>query len=381
MKIYYWTPYMGNVGTIKATINSAISLKELGNQAKIYKAYREWEGYEDLIKKRNIDIIDLGLSRKISSLPKYHAGFRVSMLIISIHSFFKLLKNYNEDKPDVVVANLLGFLPLLVKRFSKHKPIVINSIQGLPRFNSIRKVLWNLLYKKSDLIITLTEETKKDLMNKFNFDKSKIFVVPNPIISRDIDDLKNELVEEGLFEKDTMRIIGVGRLTKQKDFETLIKAFEIVERQIICKLIILGEGEEREKLEALIREKGLENKVYLVGFVKNPYKYLNKSDLFVLSSLWEDQGHALIEAAYLRKPIVCTKCPRGQEEFLDYGESGTLCEMRNEKDMANKIISVLENIESDSIKNKIESAYNNSQKFLLVNHGINLREKIINLRY
>lgn len=369
---------MGNVGTIKATINSAISLKRMGHEVKIYKTYKEWEGYEDLIWKEEIEIIDFGLSKKIKRLPRYGIGFRISMIIISILSFLKLVKNYSVDKPDIIIASLLGYLPLLARHFSWHKPIIINTIQGLPRFNIIRYLLWKKYYTKSDLIITLTNETRENLQKKFNFNEKQICVIPNPIIGDEIDVLSAEVIEDKLFSETV--IVGMGRLSRQKDFETLIKAFDIVQKKLDCKLVILGEGEERENLESIIESRNLRNKVFLYGFVKNPYKYLNKARLFVLSSLWEDQGHALIEAAYLKKNIVSTRCPRGQEEFLEYGKAGTLCDISNFSDMADKILHVLENLGTEEICDKNISAFMNSQKFMINNHGVCLISKIIELR-
>ena len=169
MKVYYWTPYMSKVGTIKATINSAISLRKLGYDVKLYKSYREWEGYEDILQKNQIEIIDLGLGKHFQNLSTKGIGYRFSMILISIYSFGKLKENFEQDRPDIVISNLLGYLPLLVRKHSKYKPKIISSIQGKPCFHNFRKILWKYLYAKSDKIITLTEKTKHEMVENLNF--------------------------------------------------------------------------------------------------------------------------------------------------------------------------------------------------------------------
>lgn len=368
MKIYYWTPYMGNVGTIKATINSAASLKQLGYEVKIYKIFHEWEGYEQLLAKYGLELIDLGLSKKIKSLPSKKLGFRLSMIVYSIYSFGKLKRNWEEDKPDIILASLLGYLPLWVRKHAKYKPVIVNSIQGRPRLNVIRTLLWKRQYASSDLILTLSDETRQEITQKIGFDPEKVKRLDNPVVDLEID----RLMEEELPTEDRSfdYILGVGRLTRQKDFTTLISAFSLLPYKKDLKLIILGEGEEQEQLERQIQELHLQNQVILKGFVKNPYQYMKNAKAFVLSSLWEDAGHVMLEAAYVKAPIVSTRCPSGQEEFLDFGKGGELCEISNPSDMAACIQRVLER-ENDK---KIEHAYQKSLNFTVEMHGKNLNQ-------
>lgn len=365
MKVYYWTPYMGNVGTIKATINSAASLKKLGYEVKIYRIYREWEGYEDLLQQYGIELVDFGLSKRFASLPSKGIGFRISMILLSVLSVGPLRRNWKEEKPDVIIASLLGYLPLVVRRLSKQKPTIINSIQGRPKLHKVRKLLWKLLYAKSDLLITLSEETQKEVIAKLGFPEEKVVRLDNPVIDEQID----RLMEEPIDDIEKPYILGVGRLTRQKDFATLIRAFaEFGKANQEEKLLILGEGEERETLEALSKELGICDRVILKGFVKNPYKYMHRAEVFVLSSLWEDAGHVMLEAAYVKAPIVSTRCPSGQEEFLDYGEAGELCEVGNAHDMAQCI----QNVKVRENEKKVERAYQKASLYTMERHGRNL---------
>jgi glycosyltransferase involved in cell wall biosynthesis len=118
--------------------------------------------------------------------------------------------------------------------------------------------------------------------------------------------------------------MGVGRLTAQKDFSTLIRAFASLRTQRAARLMILGEGEERFQLEALVQELGLQADVALPGFIANPYKYLKWSTVFVLSSRWEGLGNVLIEAMAMGTSVVSTDCPNGPAEILESGRWGRL---------------------------------------------------------
>lgn len=369
MKVYYWTPYMGNVGTIKATINSAIALKDRGYEVKLYKPYREWEGYEAILEEKGIEVIDFGLSRLFPKLPQRKIGFRFSMVLISLFSYFKLKKNWEDEKPDIIMAYLLGFLPFVVRRHTEDKPAIVNSIQGKPMFNSFRRWLWKRLYSQSDQMIALSEATRKDILRNLDYPEENIVVLPNPIIDERIEKMAIEPLEKAFEDEKETIILGVGRLTRQKDFSTLIHAYNLVQKEYPCKLWILGEGEEREKLQALITALNIDNKVKLLGFVYNPYKYMKKADIFVLSSLWEDPGHVLIEAAYMKMRLVSTRCPHGPEEFLDYGRRGELCEMQSPEDMARVIKRVLDEKKKRENLGKVQLAYEAALEFTLEQHG------------
>lgn len=376
MKIYYWTPYMEQVGTIKATINSAIALSRMGHEVKLYKPYREWEGYEELLKENHIDIIDFHLSEKLPNLSSEGVGYRISMLKISFYAFGLLKKSYEKDKPDVIISSLLGYLPLLVREHAKFQPKIVCSIQGKPKYHSVRKILWNWLYAKADKIITLTESTRHDMLEKLKLSKDKYMVLANPVIDSSMDTLQEEKITDDFYKTEDKIILGVGRLTRQKDFKTLMKAFSIVRDKMSCRLVILGEGEDRKELETYARELGIERDTFLPGFVKNPYKYIAKADVFVLSSLWEDPGHVLMEAAYLKTPIVSTRCPHGPEEFLSYGKAGELCEVGDAEGMAEHIYNVLQAADKTALQQKINLAYENSLQYHMTVHGKKLEEMI-----
>lgn len=207
------------------------------------------------------------------------------------------------------------------------------------------------LYRFSDVVVANSEETATDLER---FTGKSVVTVYNPTINGRIDFLKQEIISEAWYLNDARPcILAIGRLSFQKDFETLIKAFVEVRRNIDVRLVILGEGDKRRELEKLIATEGLEKDVYLPGFVPNPYKFLIVANVFVLSSKFEGLPNVLIEAAYLNVPCVSTNCKSGPKEILLDGKAGLLVDVGDSEAMANAIIEVFADPEATSIRLKL----------------------------
>jgi glycosyltransferase involved in cell wall biosynthesis len=137
-------------------------------------------------------------------------------------------------------------------------------------------------------------------------------------------------------------VLGVGRLTSQKDFPTLIRAAAEVHSQRPVRLMILGEGEDRASLEQLAQELGMGGDAALPGYVDNPYAYLSRAALFVLSSVHEGLPTVLIEALAVGSPVVATDCRSGPREILDDGRLGRLVPVGDATTMAGAIIAALD---------------------------------------
>jgi glycosyltransferase involved in cell wall biosynthesis len=166
----------------------------------------------------------------------------------------------------------------------------------------------------------------------------KIKVIYNPVITPELFAKAEEPLDHPWFRPgEPPVVLGVGRLTQAKDFPTLIRAFALVRKERPARLMILGEGEERPKLEALVRELGLEEDVALPGFVGNPYKYIARAGVFVLSSAWEGLPTTLVEALALGTPVVSTNCKSGPEEILEEGRWGRLVPVGNIEELAKAI--------------------------------------------
>ncbi len=132
-------------------------------------------------------------------------------------------------------------------------------------------------------------------------------------------------------------IISIGRFQKEKDFPTLINAFAKLRERIDARLVILGDGDERENLESLVKQLGLSAAVDMPGFVENPYSYLSRASIFVLSSVSEGLPNALLEALALKVPIVSTDCVTGPREILREGKDGILVPVRDPVALANSM--------------------------------------------
>lgn len=164
-----------------------------------------------------------------------------------------------------------------------------------------------------------------DLSRTFGIPAERIQVIYNPIVTPELRTKAQAPLEHPWFGAgEPPVILAAGPLTAQKDFLTLVRAFALVRQRRAARLLILGEGEEWRALEALAERLGLEKDVSLPGFVANPYPYMTRASLFVLSSRWEGLPGVLIEALYCGLPLISTDCPSGPREILADGRYGQL---------------------------------------------------------
>ncbi|EHQ52395.1 group 1 glycosyl transferase [Ectothiorhodospira sp. PHS-1] len=181
------------------------------------------------------------------------------------------------------------------------------------------------LYPLADGIIAVSRGVADDVRGITGLPEEKVHVVRNPVITPDLETLAAEPAPHPWLEDggDPV-IIGMGRLTRQKDFPTLLRAFAGMQARRTARLIILGEGGDREALTALSRSLGVADRVMMPGFAANPYAWLSRARLFVLSSAWEGSPNALTEAMALGLPVVSTDCRSGPREILRDGRYGPL---------------------------------------------------------
>ena len=219
-------------------------------------------------------------------------------------------------------------------------------------------------------MITTPTKSTLDLINSSNiFSLDKIKYLPDPVLN--LSEIRKKKVENMLTEKDFNSeniILSIGRLTRQKNFIFLIKSFKnLNEVYPNYKLIILGDGEERSKLQDMIKKFKLEKKIFLLGYKKNIYPYLKKAQIFVLTSLWEDPGFVLIEAGFMNKIILTSDCPNGPKELLAHGNNGFLFETQSFKDFQKKFKEINESDKIFLLKKKI-SFKKKIKEFTLFNH-------------
>ena len=180
-------------------------------------------------------------------------------------------------------------------------------------------------YPWANHIIGNSQGVADDLSQVLRLPRDRIEVIYNPVGTAELHDLAKAPIRHKWFEPGQPPVVlAVGRLTRQKDFPTLIRAFAKTRQACPSRLLILGDGRERETLEKLIQQLGLEDDVSLPGFVANPYAYMSRAALFVLSSRYEGLPTVLIEALYCGARIVSTDCPSGPREILNQGRYGQL---------------------------------------------------------
>jgi glycosyltransferase involved in cell wall biosynthesis len=361
MKIFYWSPFISKVATVLSVVKSAESIlkyskkKEKINVALI-DAIGEWKNYENKINPK-IEIIKLNEINLLKYLPK--GGFiksRISYLFIFIFNFFKLRNLLNKKKPEYLIVHLMTSLPIFLSIMLKNKTNIILRLSGLPKLNIIRYLFWKLFSKKIYKVTCPTVATYKYLLQKNIFDKNKLSVLRDPaIILNEYSKKKFDRIEQSQFYKKKF-IIGIGRLTKQKNFALLILAFEkILKIYPDYILLILGDGEQKMKLIELINRLKIQDKVFLLGFQNNVYKYLLKADCFILSSLWEDPGFVLLEAGLSNTCVISSNCMNGPQEILSSGKNGFLFENNNLNDLLRKF---------DEFKKQDVSELNTKKKYL-----------------
>jgi len=198
-------------------------------------------------------------------------------------------------------------------------------------------------YPEADRIIAISHGVADDLRTLVGLPPELVTTVYNPVVDSELAKKAEVPIDHAWFKPGAPPVIlGMGRLSEEKDFETLIRTFARVQTRLPVRLMIFGEGEMRRKLEALARELGVDQDVSLPGFTSNPFAYMARAAVFVLSSTSEGLGNVLIEALACGCPVVSTNCPGGPAEILEDGRYGRLVPVGDPVAMAQAIISTLD---------------------------------------
>jgi glycosyltransferase involved in cell wall biosynthesis len=198
------------------------------------------------------------------------------------------------------------------------------------------------LYPYIDRIVAVSAGVAADTATIAGLPRETIMVIRNPVITPDLRQRAAASCPHPWFQGEGPPVLlGAGRLQRQKDFPTLIRAFARVRQVCPCRLVIIGEGQERPALTALIGQLGLMEQVDLPGFQTHPLPFLARANLFVLSSAWEGSPNVLTEAMALGTPVVATNCPSGPSELLDGGRIAPLVPVGDAEALAAAILATL----------------------------------------
>ena len=361
--LIFWCPYIGNVGTSKAVIESAMSLSKSKNfKCKLINAFGEFDDYRSVLEKNKIEEIKLLNNRLIKKLPT--EGFfwsRLNYVLVFILCFFPLLFYLIRNKNNYLFIYLLTSLPLLVVSLFNLNNKIILRVSGKIKFTCIRKLIFLISKKKIYKILIQTFESKNKILKKNIFDKNTIKLIRDPVIDhKKIDNLKKQPI--GKFFKNRKYFISIGRLTYQKNFLFLVKCLKrILKKEKKFSFLILGEGNERKKIEAYIKRYNLSKYIFLIGYKKNIFNYMNNSLGLICTSLWEEPGFVIQEASACKKIILTSDCYTGPSEFLNFGQTGYVYKNNNISSFLKKFKTLIK--EKKSHKKKIEINYENTKLY------------------
>jgi len=370
MNFYYWSPFLSEVATVKAVLNSAHSLSKYskGNfKPYIINSVGEWTSFKDEIKDKQIGLIDFCQKNFFyKNLPRFgYIKSRYSYLLIILKSYRKLYKFLkSKGKNDYIIIHLISSLPLIYLILFKFECKFILRISGFPKLNIFRKLLWKIISKKLHLVFCPTEETRNSLIELGVFSEDKIVFLPDPIVKISTINFKKRKNEElNLPFKDYF--VSVGRLSKQKNQMFLINFFKNnFENE---NLLIIGDGELKDELSFKIKSNNLQKRIILIPYKKNIFNIIANSKAVLVSSLWEDPGFVMIESAAIGKVVVISDCPSGPKEFIDFNKNGFIFKSNNEESFLESLNSFFKKSDHEIKKIKV-NAKKKSKIYTQFNH-------------
>lgn len=281
--------------------------------------------------------------------------------VLAIPSFISFCRQF---KPKVIFTTLS-----VTASFSK--PFLTGEVKVINRLgntigaekemiaNAIRRYIYvkvnHAMGYLSDVTIFQCNYMKQDYISTTGFIPLGSRVIYNPVNTKHIEELANESLNT------SFDYVAVGRLQKQKDYRTLLKACSLLKLKYKdFTLAILGEGEQKEDLEAYIQAQDLSENVFLIGHQSNPYKYMKTAKYLVSSSLYEGFSNVIVEALCLGTPVLATNCPGANAEVLTNGKNAYLCNVADPNDLASTLERGLKNhklFNRDKIKKDAISKY------------------------
>lgn len=270
-----------------------------------------------------------------------------------------LARYLKSHRPDILLTtlddvNTAGWARRFVGGSTKVIMLVQNHLsqhfraRHSPLVQQLRTQIVKYFFPWTDQIVAVSQGVANDVADMMGIPPEKIQVIYNPVVRSDLPQKAAEPVDHPWFAEQQIPIImGAGRLVKQKDFATLINAFALVRRRRPCRLVILGAKDHSEagvkpELLKLIADLEIEQDVAFLGFVENPYRYMARAQVFVLSSIYEGFGIVVAEALAVGTSVVSTDCESGPAEILGEGKFGRLAPVGNSNALADAIVEALD---------------------------------------
>ncbi len=312
---------------------------------------------------RNIKFVSLKLNfwNKLSRRLRFILG-----LILLVKEIIKnkdsIVLSFQANIYCGLLSKLLGF-NLIIRSNS--------SPEGWSK-NFIKKIFYKIGLNAANKVIVNSQDFKKIIKKKFDVNSVNIY---NPLNTNEILKLSRKKIKFNFFEKNYLNIINIGRLEDQKDHLTLLNAIKLIKNRIKLKLLIIGNGSMRNEIHNFIEKNSLKKNVMILNNLHNPFPYLLRSDLFVLSSIYEGLPNVLLEALTLNKFVISTNCSTGPSEILLKGRGGILVPIKDYKSLAESISYYYNN--KNNLKKKLITAKKNLDRFDM-KKNLNNYLKIIN---
>ena len=270
------------------------------------------------------------------------------------YTLIDLMRILRTRQPDLLfsVMSHTNTIALLAKVFvrpvtrfivSEHAML---SFRNQP-FKTLQIPLLRYLYPHADAIVAVSHGVAEDLSQHLNLPRRKVTTIYNPIVDHSLTVKAGEPIDHPWLahNRQVPVVLGCGRLIKEKGFVYLIQAMACLQDKMPARLVILGKGEQDSVLKQLARDLDIQDKVAFIGFQSNPYKFMARADVFVLSSLWEGLPTVLIEAMACGTPVVSTDCPSGPGEIITHEVNGLLVPPADPEALSAAILRVLKNKE------------------------------------
>jgi glycosyltransferase involved in cell wall biosynthesis len=326
--------FSGAGGVERMVLNLLPSFLQAGVEVDLLAILRRPEPELIRLNGSGMRVLDLGVTHTALSVPALVRYLRTERPVALLAAKDRAIR------AAVLAKSLSRADTRLVGRLGTNLSAALENKPPLLRWLRTGPMRW--LYPNVDRIVAVSEGVAEDTRRLAGLPAEQVTVVRNPVITPEMYEKSAAPVEHPWFAADCPIILGAGRLTRQKDFETLIRAFGRVRARRECRLVILGEGRLRGDLEKLAGDLGVGESVALPGHVRNPYAYMAKASLFALSSRWEGSCNVLTEAMALGTPVVSTDCPSGSAEILGGGRYGPLVPVGDAEKLADAMLYVLE---------------------------------------
>ncbi len=333
-RLAVFMPSLFGAGGQRSMLNLAHGIANRGYAVDLVLAQAEGAFMSEV--SESISIVDLKASRALTSLPA-------------------LVRYLQRERPEAMLSvfGYLNIISLLAWRLAsvptrlfvnEQNTVSLEAGNAARRRTRLVPQLIKRFYPWANGIVVVSQGVRDDLAELTSIARDRIQVIYNPsVISSEVHEKAQAHLDHPWFKRDQPPVlVAVGRLQEQKDYPMLLRAFAQVRKIRPVRLLILGEGKERPMLEALVQELGLEADVSLHGFVMNPYAYMARATLYVLSSRWEGLPTVLIEALCCGASVVSTDCPSGPREILKDGRYGPLVPVGDADCFARAIIKALD---------------------------------------